>query len=190
MIPVLLGNMFANPKMYEEQLLNYLNEMGFDTTKVEKSIGKMALYHFQQTGGLQSQTFFTGAAVDAQTNVPGNNFVRPEGEHMIIYGIKIEEANGATIDLLDWTPGAASIWAKNANLTVKINGIDRTTQIPLSLAQENLTTSDNGIIMLEEPFIWGGQVPMVATAASKSNLVLAPAANWMRITWLGVGLFS
>lgn len=190
MIPELLGNMIANPLMFEDQFINYLTKLGFDCTQVEKTIGKMSLYHFQTTAGLAEQKFFTGNFVAAQSNVPGNNFVRPLGEHFVIYAIKIEQATGANYAALDWVPGAGDVFAKNSVLTVKINGLDRSTKMPLAEAQENLTTSDNGMIVLDEPIIWGGQVPMVATVTSNDSTVVGAAQSWLRITFEGIGLFS
>ncbi len=190
MIPSLLGMMIAQPKQFEQDFLNYLEQGGFDTKEVAKTMGKMELYHFRTVAGLQEQKFFTGQFDQAQTNVPSSNYVRPKGEHFVIYGIKIEEAVGATNVGLDWTPGAQSAYAKNANISVKVNGLDRLKEIPLSSALENLTTADNGIIILDEPIIWGGEVEMITTIASKQAAEVGQATGWILVTHIGIGLFA
>lgn len=190
MIPALLGQMIAQPKAFEEQFLAYLEAGGFDTKEVAKTLGKMELYHFRTIAGLQEQKFFTGAFDNAQTNVPSSNYVRPKGEHFVIYGIKIEEATGATNVGLDWVPGANFVYSKNSNISVKVNGLDRLKEVPLSSAMENLTTADNGIIILDEPIIWGGEVEMITTISSKNDLERGPANGWLRVTHIGIGLFA
>lgn len=190
MIPALLGQMIAQPKQFELDFLEYLEKAGYDTKEVAKTIGKMELYHFRSTAAAPETKFFTGTFDQSQTNVPSSNYVRPKGEHFVIYGIKIEEATGAANVGLDWTPGASSPYAKNANISVKVNGLDRLKEIPLSSALENLTSADNGIIILDEPIIWGGEVEMITTIASKNPLEVGAAASWIRVTHIGIGLFA
>lgn len=191
MIPSLLGQMIANPGLFEKQFIDFLEAAGYDTKGVAKTIGKMELYHFKEMSALQGNSFFTGTYVENATNVPGSDFVRPKGEHFVIYGIKIEEAAAAaTFNLCNWTAGADSVYAKNANISVKINGVDRLIQIPLSSATEDLTTADKGIIMLDEPIIWGGEVKAEVVIGSRDRLVVGAAQSWVRVTLVGIGLFS
>lgn len=191
MIPSLLGQMIANPGLFEKQFIDFLEAAGYDTKGVAKTIGKMELYHFKSMATFQAQSFFTGTYVENATNVPGSDFVRPKGEHFVIYAIKIEEAAGAaTFDLTNWIPGADSVYAKNANISVKINGVDRLIQIPLASAAQDSTTADQGLIMLDEPIIWGGEVKAEAVISSRDRLVVGAANSWIRVTFVGIGLFS
>ena len=191
MIPSLLGQMIANPGLFEQQFLEFLEKGGYDTKGVAKTIAKVEYYNFKTMAGLQAQTFFTGTYVERETNIPGSDFVRPKGEHFVIYAIKIEEAAGAaTFDLTDWVPGANSVYAKNANISVKINGVDRLLTIPLASAPQDSTTADQGLIMLDEPIIWGGEVKAEVSVSSRDALVRGAANSWLRITLVGIGLVS
>ena len=191
MIPSLLGQMIANPGLFEQQFLEFLEKGGYDTKGVAKTIAKVEYYNFKTMAGLQAQTFFTGTYVERETNIPGSDFVRPKGEHFVIYAIKIEEAAGAaTFDLTDWVPGANSVYAKNANISVKINGVDRLLTIPLASALQDSTTADQGLIMLDEPIIWGGEVKAEVSVSSRDALVRGAANSWLRITLVGIGLVS
>ena len=191
MIPTLLGQMIANPGLFEKQFIDFLEAAGYDTKGVAKTIGKMELYHFKTMAGLQGNSFFSGTYTENATNVPGSDFVRPKGEHMVIYAIKIEEAAGAaTFDVTNWIPGADSIYAKNSNISVKINGVDRLIQIPLASATQDGITADQGLIILDEPIIWGGEVKAEVVVGSRDRLVVGAAQSWMRITLVGIGLFS
>ena len=191
MIPTLLGQMIANPGLFEQQFLEFLEKGGYDTKGVAKTIAKVEYYHFKSMAGLQAQSFFSGTYVENATNIPGSDFVRPKGEHFVIYAIKVEEAAGAaTFDLTDWVTGANSVYAKNANISVKINGVDRLLQIPLSSAAQDSTTADQGLIILDEPIIWGGEVKAEVNVSSRDALVRGAAASWLRITLVGIGLVS
>jgi hypothetical protein len=190
MIPELLGQQIANPGMFEEQFLKFLQAAKFDVSGVAKTIGKMELYHYRTMAALNEQKFFTGTFEAGQTNVPSSNYVRPKGEHMVIYGIKIEEAVGATAVNLDWTAGASSAYAKNANISVKLNGLDRLKSVPLSSAPEDLTTGDKGIIMLDEPIIWGGEIENITTITAPQLTEVGAANSWIRVTFVGIGLFA
>jgi len=191
MLPPFMGGMIANPGLFEKQVIEYLTYAGFDCTQVEKSIGYQTLWHWMDVDGENDIDFFTGNYVANQTNVPPSSFTRPLGEHFIIYGIKIMEAAVASPSIqLDWVPGAQSVLAKNSYLTIKINGVDRTTRIPPSDAQENLTTIDNGTIWLNEPIIWGGQVPGAINLKGSDPAILGQTNGKFWIGLVGIGLFS
>jgi hypothetical protein len=193
MIPQLLAGIFANPGVYEEQIYAFLEAQEYECDKVAKTLGTMELYHYLPVANLPSVNFFAGDFSQTRSNLPGTSFIRPKGEHMIIWGFRIEEAaDVAAVELtgLDWTPGAQSPWAKNSNLSVKVNGVDRLLNVPLVSSQENLTTADNGIMILAEPIIWGGEIAMIVNVSSRLASQVGQASGWMKVTALGVGLFS
>jgi len=189
-VPVALTEMFANPGKYESQLKNYLKEAGYTVDAVTKTIGRMELYHFRTLAALNAQSFFTGNYDNLQTNVPSSSFIRPKGEHMIIYAIKFEEGVSATSFNVDWLPGAQNGFTKNLNLTFELNGKVQLQSLPLASSLENLTTADAGLIWLDEPIIWGGEISAKITLAAKDPLNVGPVNTWGRVTLMGVGLFS
>jgi len=188
MLPNGLMNYLANPGIIEDQIKAYFTNQNYKIEN-EKTVAGTTYYHYLPVATLTSVEFFSGVLVPAQTNVPGNNFIRPQSEHQLIYGVRLESATTVGGGDNDWTPGCIDAWGKNCTFSITSNGVIMVKDIAVSEALENLTTTDNGLITFKIPFIWGGQEELKLTMKSKGN-VAGSANTFYKWTLQAVGLIS
>lgn len=187
MLPALVLKHIAAPGAFEAQFLKYLDDAGFETDKVAKTIAGTAYYHYKTIAAVTNQEFFAGQVDQLATNMPTNNFVRPEGEHQMIYGVRVEEATNADQTLLDWLPGVQSAQTKNSVMSITVNNIVKLKDYPLTEALADLTDREIGYIPLQEPIVWGGQETMSLVWRNKNGGVGA-ANQYLKFTLCAIGL--
>jgi hypothetical protein len=181
----LLEARMRTPKGFKDAILSFF---GANQAKVNigKSIGQLELYDQLPVATLTQATFFTGQVAANRTNLL-NSFTRPEGEHMIITGIKVYDGTNAAIDATDWTTGTSLAAIKNGLVTVSSNGTVFLRNYPLVAAGDETTDDSRGIIYLSEPIFWAGQTDLQVVV----TFPVAPAANVnLRMAVVGVGTLS
>jgi hypothetical protein len=187
MIPAQLARQFRAPKKMEKDFLNYLAAAKL-TINQSKSIASIAYYHQLLIDTAPTLNFFTGTLTPEDTNL--NEFVRPESEHAVIYGIRIAVGDGSTplASTQPYTPGTGNNAAiENSTITVTNNNVVVLEDYPLTEALESLTTKDDGLILLDENIIWAGQTSLSIRWTSKS--AVSETTNLpLRITLVGIGL--
>lgn len=188
MLPADFLRFLSQPGLLEQQAKAFLVSQKYEIAN-DKTLAGTAYYHWQRVAGANNFQFFTGVLVPAQTNVPGNNFIRPQSEHQIIFGMRVESSVAIAPAENDWTPGSIDAWGKNCTFTITSNGVVMVKDYPLSEALENLTTNDNGLISFRVPFIWGGQEELVITLRNKDG-VNGTADTSYKLTLLALGLIS
>lgn len=187
LIPSLVLQSLQNPKHIQELFINYIKKANLTITN-SKTIATVAYFHKRQfVVGQNGAVFFSGAFSDRETNVPGNSFVRPESEHFLIWGIRIE-TNTSAIKGVQWNPGVTSSgFMYNTYMTLTTNSEVKLKKFPLSEALGDLTVRDNGLIPLSEPIFWGGQQEL-SINVENSDGDLAPASQFMKVTLIGLAL--
>ncbi len=188
LIPSLVIQHLQNPARIEEMFINYIKEANL-TIDASKTIAGVAYYHkLQATAGSTSLSFFKGTYVETQTNMPGNSFIRPQSEHLLIWAIRWEYAISATVSDNVWTPGVSgSSWLNNLEMTITTNSEVKIKEFPLSEALSDLTVRTDGLIPLAEPIFWGGQQDFIVDVVNGENVV-APADQNLKCTLIGMGL--
>jgi len=175
---------FKNPGQFERDFVEFLKKakLPFDNSK---TIAQVCYFDQKTTAGSTSTEFFTGTFVPLDTNMPGGSFTKPQNEHQVITHIRIADGTSAIVSQTDWTPGVNFGTNKNAKMTVTNNNIVVLKDYPLMEALDGLTTSEQGLIELDEYFVWGGQTNLTV----RVEFPVAPAVNEnMRIELLGIGL--
>jgi hypothetical protein len=186
MLPASIRKRFAQPGLMERQFLDYLEQANLRIDN-SKTIASQSLYHQINVTGNTVTEFFTGEFLNADTNVPGSNFVRPQSEHFVIYGIRILTGTSDTETDVYYNAGnpSADAGLSNSVLTVTNNNVTELKNYPLAEALSDLTTRDQSLILLDEPIIWGGQTELKATLNLKASLYTALA---VRVELVGIGL--
>jgi len=183
MLPNSIRQRFASPGKLENEFLNYLEKanLTFDNSK---TIASQTLYH-QATMTANGYVFFDGDFVQAETNVPGSNFIRPQSEHFVIYAIRIETAADQTVN--PFVPGTnTNLPLNNSVITINNNNVTELKNFPCSEALGALFTKDLGLITLDEPIIWGGSTQLTINLKPKQGAFVPPFA--VRIKLIGIGL--
>jgi hypothetical protein len=189
LIPSLVLQHLSNPANIEELFIKYIERAGLRIDS-SKTIAGVAFYHKRQfAAAATSQKFFSGTYINAETNMPGNSFIRPQSEHVLIWAIRVETATGADLFDLIWLPGSGngSNFMQNTNMTVTTNSEVKIKSYPLSEALNDLTVRENGIIPLSEPIFWGGQQDFVIDVVGQGGKS-AVATDNMKLTLIGLGL--
>jgi hypothetical protein len=186
MLPASIRKRFATPGLMERQFLDYLEQANLRIDN-SKTIASQSLYHQLNVTANTVNEFFTGTFVQADTNVPGSSFVRPQSEHFVIYAVRILTGTSDTETDVLYTPGNSTgdIGLSNTVATVNNNNITELKNYPLTEALSDLTTRDQGLIMLDEPILWGGQTELKVTLNLKAGAYTTLA---VRIELLGIGL--
>lgn len=188
MFPADFLRFVENPGLVEQKVKAFFAAQKYVMSN-DKTFGGTTYYHWQSVTGQTSLDFFTGDVVAAQTNVPGSNFIRPQSEHQLIYGVRVESAVTIAPAENDWQMGLVDAWGKNCVMSIWSNGVIMVKDIDLNEAQENLTTTDNGLIMFKVPFIWGGQEELKMTIKNKDGIAGAANTNY-KFVLQAAGLFS
>lgn len=183
--PFTLQERMKNPGGFKAAYLKYLAD---NAAKVDvaKSIGELSIYDQQVVGGVTRASFFQGQFTTQRSNLQ-NSFTRPEGEHMIILGIRLLDGTNAAIQETDWTTGLGLAANKNATFTLQSNGVTYLRNFPAADATDETTDDSRGTIWLTEPILWQGQTAL----AIDFQFPVAPAANVnLRVEVIGVGTLS
>lgn len=179
-----------SPGMVEQQVKAYLTAAKYEISN-DKTFGGTAYYQWQSVAGVSTLEYFSNNTtfVQAQTNVPGNNFIRPQSEHQLIFGMRVRSAVTVAPAENDWQEGCVDAWGKNCVFSITSNGVIMVKDYPLAEALENLTTTDNGLIMFRVPFIWGGQEELKITLRNKDGVNGTANTNY-HLELIGAGLYS
>ena len=169
---------------FKKALLNFFAANGVKVS-LDKTIAEVIRYH-QQALAVGVNRFFTGAVATTSTNM-NNSFTPPEGEHMIVLGIRFLDGVAAAVEDTAWGYGATVAPTQNGTYQIVTNGIKVLTEIPGTAHNPNLTTDDEGILWLSEPVLWKAQTALDLDL----TLLSAPAANTNgRFEVIGIGLVS
>lgn len=187
MLPEAIRKRFAAPGQIEREFLGYLEEAGLEINQ-SKTIASVVYYH-QQVVTADNTPFFNGTFDDANTNIQGSSFVRPESEHFVIYAIRVSSNVGGTSPSeAFYVPGLSGVAAlSNSTMTINNNKVTDLNVYPLAEALSSLTTKDIGLIMLDEPIIWAGQTSLILTL-QKLGLATFAANTHVRFSLIGIGL--
>ena len=186
MIPAFFAAAMKNPGAMEQQVRAWLAKQGYNVQN-DKTLARTAFYHWRDINGLQQEDFFTGQVLTNQTNL--QSFVRPQSEHFIAMGIRIETGTGADPNNIDWLPGLQYPWAKQTHITIVSNGVVQADKYPLTEALTDLFTADNGYIPFSLPWVWGGQESLKISLVNQTNQP-GPAQSYLKMTLIGLGLIS
>ena len=187
MLPEAIRKRFANPGDLEREFLNYLEEAGLEINQ-SKTIAQVNYYH-QQAVTQDVVQFFNNNYTAALTNIEGNSFVRPESEHVVIYAIRVSSnVGGASPDGVFYTPGILGNGPlDNAVISINNNKVTDLNVYPMGEALDNLTTKDQGLILLDEPIIWAGQTTLILSLKKLTALAYTTNTN-VRFSLIGIGL--
>ena len=79
-----------------------------------------------------------------------------------------------------------------SQLSFLVNGVQVLKNMPLSESVANITTDEQGVILLNEPVIWGGQTEAQITVNAKPGILYGDVANELfvalGIELIGIGL--
>ena len=191
MIPTQLIERFKEPGELEREFKSYINMAGL---QIDQSKTIAAVAYYDQKGivapGGVDVNFFAGTFDETLTNV-GASYRRPESEHFVCYGIRfaVDPLAGAPFNDAAPVPGTNNLARfDNAVITVTNNGVVELRNYPISEALFGLTTKDQGLILLDEPIIWGGNTNLTVLMETKGNLFIAD--DVLRLTLVGIGLVS
>jgi len=189
----LLIDQMNDGNLTKDALIRFLDENGINlrdrSSKLEKSIAPIVYYHQQPIiGAAGVQSFFgSNNGTSSTTNMKGNSFTLPDGEHFVMTAIRVLYGVGATIDQIDWDYGATVQVLKNATFQLINNNISQINLMPLTVANPELTTDDQGFIYFLYPILWKAQTYIQINMTTKS----APVANGSaRLEVHGIGLIS
>lgn len=173
-----------NSEAFKQAIIKFFEANAIAVT-MDKTIAELIRYH-QQALAVGSNKFFQGT-VSANTTNMDNTFIPPEGEHMIVLGIRFLDGTDANVQDTPWGYGATVAPTLNATYDVVTNGIKVLDNIPGTAHNANLTTEDEGILWLSEPVLWKAQTKFDLDL----TLLTAPAANTNgRFELIGLGLVS
>lgn len=172
MLPLEIEKRIENPGLLENQFIQYLIAGNWPIDQ-SKSIAYEVLTDYRNVSGRTNAQFFTGTFVQSQTNIRGS-YVRPQGEHFVIYGIRIYYTTfNNTFNPQNVTWKKASYTADNfanglidnplANCTYSIvnNGIQELKNMPFLMHDNTLVTDARGTLFLNQPICWAGQTELV-----------------------------
>ena len=172
MLPLEIEKRIENPGLLEDQFIQYLIAGNWPIDQ-SKSIAYQVLTDYRNVSGRTNQNFFTGQLVQAQTNIRGS-YVRPQGEHFVIYGIRIYQADfDGAVDpqFLTWrkasytnqnfngTPIPTAF--SNATYTIVNNGVTELKNMPFLMHDNTLVTDERGTLFLNQPICWAGQTELI-----------------------------
>lgn len=172
MLPLEIEKRIENPGLLENQFIQYLIAGNWPIDQ-SKSIAYQVLTDYRNVSGRTNQNFFTGQLVQAQTNIRGS-YVRPQGEHFVIYGIRIYQADfDGAVDpqFLTWrkasytnqnfngTPIPTAF--SNATYTIVNNGVTELKNMPFLMHDNTLVTDERGTLFLNQPICWAGQTELI-----------------------------
>ena len=172
MLPLEIEKRIENPGLLENQFIQYLIAGNWPIDQ-SKSIAYQVLTDYRNVSGRTNQNFFTGQLVQAQTNIRGS-YVRPQGEHFVIYGIRIYQADfDGAVDpqFLTWrkasytnqnfngTPIPTAF--SNATYTIVNNGVTELKNMPFLMHDNTLVTDERGTLYLNQPICWAGQTELI-----------------------------
>ena len=187
MLPIEVQKAVQAPGQIDQMIKKYFQAAKYSIDN-DKTLAGTAFFHWKDVAGVSQLDYFTGTYDNQATNMPGQSFIRPQSEHQLIYGLRVESAVTPNAgDNSDWQPGSIDAWGKNLIMTITSNSVVMVKDYPISEALENLTVRDNGVIPFAIPFIWGGQEEIKITI--KNTLGNDGAANtFYKLTLIGVGL--
>ena len=200
MLPIQIERRLEQPKKLERDFINYLLSANCPIDN-SKTIATNVLYHGLVGSGSSVMQFFTGAFVENQTNIVGQ-FIRPQSEHFLIYGIRVYWASEAPevpgTFQTDWqrgfsntTPNAALTGdpvLTNATIDITTNGVLQIKALPLTEFNNDLTTKDRGTCFLDQPIVWEAQTSLILEANTNDTTIQFNSSNAFRFDLVGIGL--
>lgn len=204
MLPIEIAQRLKFPGQIEKAFLQYLKRAKLSIDQ-SKTIASQNLYHRKSITGLNTVQFFTGQYDQNETNVPTGSFLRPASEHFVIYGIKLSAVftnlpitnvaqqvftGGITDSFTLVSSEVQKLVQSQMNLVV--NGIQVLKNMPLSESVANITTENQGVILLNEPVIWAGQTEIDLSIAAKNGVQWGDAGSnfymGLGVELIGIGL--
>ena len=164
----------ANPGALEKAFFQFLNDAGLNIRFAinNKTVADGAFMHAQIVAALTSVEYFTGSTDTEYTNQ--DTFIRPEGEHAVIYGIRLSDTTtAANINASDWATGVNAISTQNGFIEISVNGVQQLPKISLTEFIGVPEETESGRYYLIKPIVWGEQTRMKLTLTFE----VAPAAN-------------
>lgn len=190
MLPLQIEKRFRNPGELERLFLNYLKKSNAPINQ-SKSIASSVLSHAKDVSLQSSVDFFTGTFIASDTNIVGN-FVRPESEHLLIYGVRLYSSNRSltAVDEQPWLRGLAGISSDvlvSSTCTINVNSVRLLKRIPLTEFDLDITTKDRGTLFLDEPILWQGQTELRLSLNAPDGATIGDV-NFIKFDLVGIGL--
>ena len=190
-IPQDVQRQFAKPGAVQKEFLTYLQKAGYEINQ-DKTIAHVAYSCIQVAAGGETRLEFFNQRVNGftrfQQNTPDE---RPESEHAVVYAIQILSGNAVRYPGLNLNATQAQnlvLLTANINNVTKLDGVDVSNLIsdngvaPATYAQ---AFANSGVIVLQEPLIWGGQESAIFTLEFGNALV---ADDTIQVALYGMGL--
>jgi len=208
MLPLTLEKRIENPGLFEKQFVDYLiaGNWNVDTSK---SIAYEVLTDYRNVTTRTNAQFFTGQFVQAQTNIRGS-YVRPQGEHFVIYGIRVYTQVGFegvfNPAFVTWKKGAYTTSNFNSNVidtafsnasyTIVNNGVTELKNMPLLQHDNTLVDGTRGTLWLNQPIVWAGQTELSLSVTTNGPNNAFPGTlsageennSLLRFDLIGIGL--
>ena len=204
MLPLETEKRIENPGLLENQFIQYLIAGNWPIDQ-SKSIAYEVLTDYRNVTGRTNAQLFTGQLVQSQTNIRGS-YVRPQGEHFVIYGIRIyygEFTGEFNPQFVTWKKASyveqnfvdGPIDGPFANCTYSIvnNGITAIKNMPFLMHDNTLVTDERGTLFLNQPICWAGMTELNFNVRSNdpANVfqgTLPESNTLLRVDLVGIGL--
>lgn len=181
-MPLLMARM-ENPTAFRDALIEYFASNGAKVTQ-NKIVADNIIYDQRVGVGSNNITFFDGTFNADNTNIQGGSYVRPDGEHFLVLGMRVLTGASATLKDTDWSYGSGDAIVKAGDLTILNNTEIVLRNFPCTAFNPNLTTDDEGTFWFSEPMIWRGQTSFTINWKGKS--AIATANMNVRVELIGV----
>ena len=199
MLPIQIERRLEQPKKLEQDFINYLLSANCPIDN-SKTIATNVLYHGLEGVGSSVLQFFTGQFVQNQTNIVGQ-FIRPQSEHFLIYGIRgyYAQVDEAPVNfLIPWQRGFSNTTPNapltslpqliNATIDITTNGVLQVKNLPLAEFNNDLTTKDRGSCFLDQPIVWEAQTSLILELNTNDTAVAIKTGTYIRFDLVGLGL--
>ncbi len=204
MLPLEIERRIEQPGLLENQFIQYLQAGNYPIDQ-SKSIGYEVLTHYLDVSGRTNASFFTGTFVQAQTNIRGS-FVRPQGEHFVIYGIRLYHTtyDGAVdTQFITWQKASyvqtnfagAPLAQPFSNCVYSIinNGVQELKNMPFLMHDNTLVTDERGTLLINQPIVWSGNTELsfnIRTNSPANVFAGSPPTDstLLRVDLVGIGL--
>jgi len=184
-IQAIIQNRLLNPGQFEKSVVEYLRAAGCEIDQ-SKTVAAGTFTDIRDIAGLSTATFFNSNGTtqfnQSLTTVP-NSYNLNDGEHKLIYGMKIYD--GTDVDPLntDWAPGANAAEVKNGRISMSNNGVNVMAPTLMTTFQEGLTDQEVGMFFFKPWVVWAGQtliqVPVVFPVVPVADTNMLVELYWV-----------
>jgi hypothetical protein len=157
---------------------------------VNRMVADVARVHGKKVAGSTTVSFFDNYTAGDASNWAGQNTTLPEGQPLLVTGIRILSGTGATANITPWVAGLSSFDTLNGNLTITCQKV-KLRAYPLEeffVNANNTETSKNGYIELSQPIFINSQ--MAFNVVLNFDTAPATANQNVCVELIGIGTIS